>query len=75
MDAGQSNFSVDSPALLIPALRICPGRHFSDNSLFIVIALVLSVFNIEPPVDEQGNVIKLTPEVTSGMLSCVTFIP
>jgi len=49
--------------------RMCPGRHLSDDSLFIVIALVLSVFNIDPPVDEHGNVIKLTPKVTGDALS------
>ena len=27
--------------------RICPGRHFADASLFISIASLLSVFNIE----------------------------
>lgn len=57
----------------LPASRICPGRHFSDDSLFILIALVLSVFNIDPPVDEHGNAIKLTPGVTGGALSCVIF--
>lgn len=46
----------------------------SDNSLFIIMAVVLSVYNIEPPIDEQGNVIKLTADVTSGLLSWVIFI-
>jgi cytochrome P450 len=27
--------------------RICPGRHFVDASLFIFIASLLSVFNLE----------------------------
>lgn len=27
--------------------RICPGRHFVDTTMFIVIASILSVFNIE----------------------------
>jgi hypothetical protein len=27
--------------------RICPGRHFVDASLFIFIASLLSVFNME----------------------------
>jgi cytochrome P450 len=27
--------------------RICPGRHFADASIFIFIATLLSVFNIE----------------------------
>jgi hypothetical protein len=27
--------------------RICPGRHFVDTMLFISVASLLSVFNIE----------------------------
>lgn len=27
--------------------RVCPGRHFVDASLFIVVASILSVFKIE----------------------------
>jgi cytochrome P450 len=27
--------------------RICPGRHFVDATLFIVVASLFSVFNIE----------------------------
>jgi cytochrome P450 len=27
--------------------RICPGRHFVDATLFILIASLLSIFNIE----------------------------
>jgi len=27
--------------------RVCPGRHFVDASFFIVVASLLSVFNIE----------------------------
>ncbi|KAF9458366.1 cytochrome P450 [Collybia nuda] len=49
--------------------RTCPGRYFSDESLYASISLVLSVYNIDPPVDDRGNVIPIQPEVTSGMLS------
>ncbi|KAF9458364.1 cytochrome P450 [Collybia nuda] len=43
------------------------GRR--DISLYTMISLVLAVYNINPPVDDQGNVIHLKPEATSGMLS------
>jgi hypothetical protein len=49
--------------------RICPGRHFSDNSLYAMVSLVLSVYNITPPVDDHGSPIQLKPEVTPGILS------
>ena len=35
--------------------RICPGRHFVDASLFIFIASLLSVFNMERGKDGGGD--------------------
>jgi len=52
---------------LLPS--ICPGRHYSDNSLYLTISCLLAVYDIEPPVDDQGNIIKLKPEFTSGIAS------
>ena len=40
----------DDPVLLSAfgfGKRICPGRHFVDATLFIVVASLFSVFNIE----------------------------
>lgn len=34
--------------------RICPGRHFVDASFFIVVASILSVFNIEKGKGSDG---------------------
>ena len=33
--------------------RICPGRHFVDATLFIVVTSLLSVFNIERACDTE----------------------
>ena len=30
---------------------------------------ILAAFDIKPPVDDQGNVMKIEPEFTSGLLS------
>lgn len=49
--------------------RICPGRFFSDNSLFILISHVLSVFDIKPGLDEKGDEIKFAADVTGDILS------
>ena len=35
--------------------RSCPGRRFALRTLYIVVACVLSAFNIEPVLDEDGN--------------------
>ncbi|KAF6752757.1 cytochrome P450 98A3 [Ephemerocybe angulata] len=35
--------------------RICPGRHFSNDSLFLFAASLLAAFEVVPPKDEAGN--------------------
>ena len=52
---------------LLPS--ICPGRHLSDNSLYSIVSCVLAVYDIKPPVDDQGNILKLKPEFTSKSLT------
>nr|VWO96823.1 N/A [Ganoderma boninense] len=49
--------------------RICPGRYFADTSLFINIASVLHVFDIGPPLDENGDPIRVKMEMSDGFLS------
>ncbi|KAF9442390.1 cytochrome P450 [Macrolepiota fuliginosa MF-IS2] len=49
--------------------RICPGRFFSDNSLFSIIAHVLAVYDIRPGLDNNGKEIEIKPEMTGGSLS------
>ena len=48
--------------------RICPGRHLAEQSLFAVIASVLSVFSITLPLDEQGNPVPLTGEMNNALI-------
>ena len=48
----------DDPMMLIAfgvGKRICPGRHFVDLTLFIVVSSVLSVFNVTKAKDENGR--------------------
>ncbi|KAJ2932206.1 hypothetical protein H1R20_g4909, partial [Candolleomyces eurysporus] len=35
--------------------RICPGRQFSHDGLFLIAASILSVFSVSAPKDEAGN--------------------
>ena len=39
--------------------RICPGMHLADNSIFITVASILSVFNISKCRDANGE--EITP--------------
>jgi cytochrome P450 len=49
--------------------RVCPGRYVADNALFVTIAQSLAVFNIEKPVDAQGNVIEPELKFEPGVVS------
>ncbi|KAH9887974.1 cytochrome P450 [Cubamyces lactineus] len=51
--------------------RICPGRYFADNSLFIHIASLLHTFDIMPAVDEYGAAIPVKYSVISGLASII----
>ncbi|KAJ7274327.1 cytochrome P450 [Mycena haematopus] len=48
--------------------RVCPGRFFADDSLFLLVASILHVFTISKPLDDQGE--EYEPSVTwsSGLV-------
>ena len=48
---------------------ICPGRHLAEQSVFIIVASVLSVFSVTPSVDEHGKPVLCKIEMTNGFLS------
>ncbi|KAI9058132.1 cytochrome P450 [Trametes sanguinea] len=68
---GKLNPDILDPATIIFGFgrRICPGRYFADAGLFILIASVLHVFEILPPLDEHGRPIKLEHVQSHGLLS------
>ncbi|KAJ3490425.1 hypothetical protein NLI96_g1432 [Meripilus lineatus] len=47
--------------------RICPGRHLSSNSLFLFIASLLHVYNVEAILGKDGKPVEVKP--TSGVIS------
>ena len=49
--------------------RICPGRFFAQNSLFIFICHILTVYDIRPALDDDGKELEIKPEMTNGLLS------
>lgn len=57
-----ANFLTLSPS-------ICPGRHLAEQSLFIIVASVLSAFSITPLIDEHGKPVPCKSEMTSGVLA------
>ena len=68
---GQLNDTADAMAAFGFGRRICPGRYFAHAGLFVNLASVLHVFNITPPLDENGKAIKIEPEMSDGFLSYV----
>ncbi|KAI0642012.1 CyP450 monooxygenase [Trametes meyenii] len=50
-------------------IRICPGRHFAQASLFIAVASVLHVFDIGLPLDSDGRPIQIQYEQSHGLIS------
>ncbi|KAI0767311.1 CyP450 monooxygenase [Fomes fomentarius] len=49
--------------------RICPGRHYADAALFINIASALHVFDITPPLDDDGRPVKIEPRMSDGIVT------
>lgn len=59
--------------LPLSASRICPGRYFAKDNVFLTIASVLHVFDIVPAVDENGKEVDRRPNATTGLVSYVLF--
>ncbi|TBU45543.1 cytochrome P450 [Dichomitus squalens] len=48
---------------------ICPGRYFAQSTLLLNIASVLHIFNISPPLDNDGRPLTIKHDMTDGFLS------
>ena len=53
------------------AARICPGRYFAEDALFISVACTLHVFDIGPPLGDDGHPIKIEHVQSDTLASCV----
>ena len=53
------------------ASRICPGRYFAEDTLFINVACMLHVFDITPPIGEDGHPVKTEYVQSDTLVSCV----
>ncbi|KAK1227306.1 hypothetical protein PQX77_009723 [Marasmius sp. AFHP31] len=49
--------------------RICPGRYFAANTIYIAVVYLLSTFNIARQVDESGKEIVPEPDYFDGLIS------
>ncbi|KAJ2921248.1 hypothetical protein H1R20_g15846, partial [Candolleomyces eurysporus] len=53
--------------------RMCPGRQFSNDGLFLIVASILSVFSVSAPKDEAGN--PVFPKLEIKNPSIATLVP
>ncbi|KIJ32837.1 hypothetical protein M422DRAFT_265319 [Sphaerobolus stellatus SS14] len=49
--------------------RVCPGRHFAKDTLFITAASIFATLNISAPLDGDGRPQTLVCEMTDGIVS------
>ncbi|KAM5536769.1 hypothetical protein V8D89_009487 [Ganoderma adspersum] len=74
MHDGKLDTSVRDPAAFIFGygrrhVVICPGRYFAEDMVFINVACVLHVFDITPPVGEDGRPIKIEHVLSDTLVS------
>ncbi|KAH9476853.1 Cytochrome P450 monooxygenase 98 [Psilocybe cubensis] len=71
MKDGKLNSAVRDPAHACWGFgrRICPGRYLAYSSIWITLASMLAVFDIEKATDKDGNVIELTHEYFPALIS------
>lgn len=50
--------------------RICPGRHFADDTMWLTVATVLACFDIAPAKDANGKDIIPDGAMRSGLAAC-----
>lgn len=43
--------------------RICPGRHFANDALFLAVASVLHTFDIRAPLGLDGKPLPVAPNI------------
>ena len=48
--------------------RKCPGIQYAEAALFVNVAMVLHVFDITPPIDKDGRMIKIEPKMVGLFL-------
>lgn len=48
--------------------RICPGRYFAQDILFLAVSNLLAIFTIEKAVDKNGRAIEVVEGFTPRIL-------
>ncbi|EKM58595.1 uncharacterized protein PHACADRAFT_89562, partial [Phanerochaete carnosa HHB-10118-sp] len=67
LDGQLSQATSDAMAAFGFGRRICPGRHFAMESVWIAMAHILAMHNVEKLVDESEKVVEPSGEYTPGL--------
>ena len=54
--------------LMLQIVRVCPGQHLAKASIWIMVAYILALFDIEPTKDEAGHEIPIRADCTDGQV-------
>ena len=54
--------------------RTCPGRHLALNSVWLSLASILTVFNLELPRDKNGEEIRPSGGYSPGLIRLVSML-
>ena len=49
------------------SVRICPGKHFAEQSLFLIVSNVLHTLNISAPLGEDGKTVRMESRMTEEL--------
>ncbi|KAG7448607.1 cytochrome P450 [Guyanagaster necrorhizus] len=49
--------------------RICPGRHFSDSLLWMIMVRIVAAFELDKQRDASGGVVEVKGEYLSGLVT------
>ncbi|KAJ8462272.1 hypothetical protein ONZ51_g11007 [Trametes cubensis] len=73
LKAGELDSEILDPSDIVfgSGRRVCPGRYFAEDTLFINIASVLHVFNITPALNENGIPVAVEYKIGAGLISTV----
>ena len=52
-------------------IRVCPGRHLVDSTLWILVVSVLAAFSVRKKVDMSGNEIPVEGVYKDALISWV----
>ncbi|RDX44553.1 cytochrome P450 [Lentinus brumalis] len=68
---GQLDHSVLDPSLMAFGYgrRVCPGKHFAQTTLFMLLSSILQTFSISLPTDDNRKPVPLSMKMTLGVIS------